>query len=233
MLIEQLEENGFEIIGTNTDGLEVIVPNNKRGLYDFICNLWEHDTGFVLEYDIYSKIVIKDCNNYISITEEGKIKEKGSFLTNRSKISLVDELKRAFDMPIIAEALFLYFIEQIPISETIKNNKDIYNFCTSQKAGSEFEIEYHYIKNDDNNIPTKFIEKMQKTNRYYISTKGGALLKKKNNKYTSMAAGLTIEIFNNYIEKDMKDYNIDYNYYISECNKVINVIMNNFQQSLF
>jgi len=39
--------------------------------------------------------------------------------------------------------------------------------------------------------------------------------------YDDVCVGRNITLFNKYIMKDMKDYNIDYNYYIEECYKLI------------
>lgn len=260
MLVERLELAGIECIAANTDGIECRVRKDQEELYYSICKDWEDELGYVLEYDYYSKLVIRDVNNYISITRSGKVKEKGTFLTKRSSISLVDELKRAFDMPIISEALFKYFSEGISVEDTISNHKDIYDFCSSQKMGSKFKAELHQIIYNEHDMPIYNIVTLQKTNRYYISSSlqgelTGILKKRDVEKsikptdsmivseqsditstslgVSNLASGQYVTIFNDYIDKSMEEYNIDYNYYITEAKKIILTVTNNFQYDLF
>jgi hypothetical protein len=59
-----------------------------------------------------------------------------------------------------------------------------------------------------------------------MSTKGGYLYKKdpKDNKLITYCSDSPVIILNNMTEKCIEDYNINYNYYIRECNKIINLI---------
>ena len=45
--------------------------------------------------------------------------------------------------------------------------------------------------------------------------------------------GQPVTLFNNYINKSWEDYNIDYNYYISATQKIIDEIANFNQLKLF
>jgi hypothetical protein len=49
---------------------------------------------------------------------------------------------------------------------------------------------------------------------------------------SNIEAGWLITVFNKYLQKSMKDYNINYRYYINECNKIIDIIENR-QLTLF
>ena len=72
------------------------------------------------------------------------------------------------------------------------------------------------------------IEELQKTVRFYISTNGGTLYKvdRDNNKYINYCVNHRVTILNdNRNSKDIKDYNIDYSYYIYEVHKIINTII--------
>ena len=119
-----------------------------------------------------------------------------------------------------------YFFNNIPIEKTIKDHKNIYDFCGRQKFGRDSYGMIHFLKNNESKG-----EKQQKNVRYYISN-DGATFYKYYNKGTSevIHKGFKVTIFNNYIQKE--DYNIDYSFYISECNKIINVIEDK-QLSLF
>jgi hypothetical protein len=41
---------------------------------------------------------------------------------------------------------------------------------------------------------------------------------------SNIEAGYKVTIFNKYVKKDMNEYKINYDYYINECYKIINVI---------
>lgn len=228
MLIEDLILANFEVISCNTDGITTIVPKDKEQIYNNICRAWEIKTKFELEFNDYSIYARRDVNNYICQYTTSKLKEKGDFITTNLTKTNNTKLK-GVDRKIIAIALKEYFINNISIQQTILNHKNIYDFCTSQRTDDKFINEYHYIKNND-----KIIEKLQKTLRYYISRKGGTLFKvdHKENKYINYCVGRQVTIFNQYIEKQMNDYDIDYSYYLSETQKIIDLIIPK-QLSLF
>jgi hypothetical protein len=216
MLIEELTLNGFKVISANTDGVLCIVNKNKLDLYLKVCKDWENITSLNLEYSYYKKYIRKDVNNYIAIKDNDKIKQKGEFSTELN-------LRKGFDKPIISIALYDYFIHNIPIKNTILNHKDIYDFCTSKKIDSKFTNEYHYIENREPKI-----DKLQKIVRFYVSLNGGILYKKdEEGKIINYCVGKYVTLFNNYIHFDnFNKYNINYNYYISETQKIIDQIIN-------
>ena len=53
-------------------------------------------------------------------------------------------------MRIVPISLKNYFIYNIPIEETIKNHKDIYDFCLRLKTNSKSIPIYKYIENGKN-----------------------------------------------------------------------------------
>ena len=62
MLIETLEENGFEVISANTDGVTTIVPKLKRNEYNEICMAWSNNTLFNLSFSKYIRYTRRDIN---------------------------------------------------------------------------------------------------------------------------------------------------------------------------
>ena len=218
MLIEALALAGFKVISANTDGLITLVPKDKYNEYIEVCQTWEIWSKLKLEYTNYSKYIRKDVNNYITIKEDGSTKEKGDFLSV-DKISL----RQGIDKPIISKALYNYFVKGIAVEETIYNDDCIYNFCIAKKTDAKFVNEFHTLKNNIHHI-----EELQKTVRFYISTNGGTLYKvdRDNNKYINYCVNHRVTILNdNRNSKDIKDYNIDYSYYIYEVHKIINTII--------
>lgn len=85
-----------------------------------------------------------------------------------------------------------------------------------------------YLIYDKNKI------KLSKNTRYYISNSGGSLYKHNINddRIIGVNVGFITTIFNNFEEKPMKDYNINYEFYIKECRKIIDSIEDK-QMSLF
>lgn len=221
MLIEDLVLHDFQVISANTDGVTVIVEREREEEYYEVCRNWETKTRFNLEYTYYTKYARRDVNNYIAIQDNGQVKTKGIFL------NYID-FNKGYDKPIVSLALYEYFVNNTPIETTIRQHKDIYDFCIAKKIDDKFTNEYHYIK--DGKLQ---VERLQKSVRYYVSNSGGSLLKvDENGNKTNYESTKVVTVFNDYVEKDISEYNIDYAYYINQTQKVINEIINP-QLSLF
>lgn len=201
----------------NTDGSEIRIPKDKSDLYLKVCKDWEAITGLTLEYAEYDKIVLRDINNYIGVYTNGKVKYKGDF-------ELIKACHKNTSFMIVPIAVSNYFVKGIPIEETIHNHKNIYDFCGKQKFNSDSYGQTHTLSTDETGNPIELIEKQQKTTRYYISNKGATFLKvfPEKNKSNFINKGFLVTIFNNYEEK--ADYDLDYNFYILECKKLIETI---------
>lgn len=232
MLAERLADiPNSQMLMSNTDGLEIIIPRNYESLYYEICKQWESETKLVLEFADYSKIWCRDINNYGCVTTDGKIKNKGCFEVDKM-IGTEPAYHKDNSFRIIPLALQEYFTKDIPVEETIKNHTNIYDFCGRQKFKLDSYGETHSIKKVNGSFITN-IQKQQKNVRYYVSN-GGETFIKRYNKGTSelIHVGYTVNIFNNYVEKEFKDYNINYSFYIKECYKIIDEI-DSKQLSLF
>jgi hypothetical protein len=214
MLIEKLSLCGFKVISANTDGIVTIVPKDKRSLYEICCKTWEEQTHFNLEFTEYKKYIRRDVNNYITLKKDNKTKEKGVFVINNN-------LQQGIDKPILSKALYDYFINNIEVETTIHNCSNILDFCVSKRTDDKFINEYHYV-----NGTNKKVDILQKTLRFYMSTKGGYLYKKDptDNKLITYCNDSLVTILNDNIDKPIEEYNINYTYYIKECNKIINLI---------
>jgi hypothetical protein len=226
MLIEQLMINNFEVISCNTDGITCKVKRSRLQEYKDICEKWSKQTKFELEYKNYKIYARRDVNNYLALVD-GKLdefnpKEKGDFIT--TNLTKTNNVKlKGVDKKIIAIALREYFVNNKPIIDTIKNHINIYDFCTAIRSDNKFSNEYHHIVNGKLQIDT-----LQKTNRFYVSNSGGSLFKidKKENKVINYCAGKNVIIFNKFIQyPKISNYNINYNYYITETQKIIDLII--------
>ena len=205
------------------DGITIRV---KRSDYNKCINVSDElmkETNMSYESVNYNQMIIQDVNNYLAQYESRDCKYKGLFEIDK-------ELHKDPSMKIVPIALYNYFIKNIPILDTLKNHNNIYDFCLRLKVNKGWNVIYKSIS-DDLKISNK---QLSKNVRYYVSNLGGAKKKKNYNddRLTGVNVGYVTTIFNNYEKKEMKEYNINYNFYLVECNKIINSI-NNLQLSLF
>ena len=233
MLIEWLVEGGFKVISANTDGIVTIVPKDKLDNYYSICKKWEKYLNFSLEYTDYELYVRRDVNHYFAVKTGDKpiderVKYKGALNPNLHK----EELTKGYKQPIVATAISNYYLKDIPIMETLREHKDILDFCSTQKPGANFSLELHNVTSGKVTII-----KLSKDIRFYVSkgcTKllSGLLLKNditlkegQPRKYTNIVSKRNITVFNKKIDFDnFDDYKIDYGYYYTEASKIINAI---------
>ena len=221
-LIEKCILNNWQVISTNTDGIEIRIKKTEYENYLREVKKVEEQFEIVFEHDTYKKIVYKSVSAYIAQTISGKIKKKG-FFKYKDEIPLGDSVNEL----VVAKALENYFIKNIAIESTIKNpeehNLHIYDYCCSKKVNKGYEIFY-------NN------EKQQNLNRYYFSTPAPLLFKRKKGKNTMehLHVGDPVILFNTYKEKQWQDYNINYNHYVAKTRKIIEEIeINKRQLTLF
>ena len=227
MLAEKLVEIGCKIIQANTDGLFLICKKNKYEEYQKVCKEWEKLTKLELEEDRFEAMYQYAINDYIAVKEgyhktkdKKLIKTKGMFITEVL-------LGKGLSPKIIPEALINYFVDNIPVEETIKNCRDIRKFLKAEKTGKQWTVEY----ND---------KIQQRINRFYVSNNGYYLWKFKTDsgvkEYQNMLKGYAVTLHNTfYSDEDLQwkyaqgetfesIYDINYNYYISQCKKIINDI---------
>jgi hypothetical protein len=221
MLVERLGEQipDLQLIMFNTDGYEVKINKKYKDLYFKIRKQWEIETGLVLESDEYVKMWISNVNNYGCITTKSKVKNKGQFEVDKV-IGGEPAYHKDNSFRIIPLAIQEYYVNNVPIEETIYNHKNIYDFCGRQKFNKDSYGEIHYLK--DNDI---VIEKQQKNVRYYISKSNKKFVKQYLKGSTELInKGYEVEIFNKFIDKEFKEYKINYNFYITEAKKIIQIL---------
>jgi len=230
MLVEELTENGFQVISANTDGILSKVPKDKAELYYSICNKWSEYLDYELEFVKYKKYIGRDVNNYIAIKEDDSVKEKGIFTKDKTKLH--DYLKKGYNMPIISIALYEYFVNNKPIIDTIKNHKDIHDFFIAQKIGRGYSPkEINLINFGEDEVLINEYE-LQHTIRFYASKSGSVLIKSKSlgdnkERSSSLLKKQYVTIMNDLIlYDDFKDYNINYLFYIKQTQDIIDDIHN-------
>lgn len=202
-MMELLILNGFSIISANTDGIEVLVETSKLSLYNNLLEQHAKQYNLIWETDEYKFIYYSNVNNYIALTNSGKIKCKGEFVYEKV-------LDGSNDVLIVPIAVKEYFVNNIPIEETIKNHKNIYNFCSAKKIAKNYRIIY-------NN------ETQQQLNRFFVSKKGAYLYKQKESKntYEHVFKDGGVILLNQKTNKTPQELQVDFQYYIRKANEVV------------
>lgn len=218
--VERCELEGIYSVISNTDGIVFKVPNDKIELFKSISSEVESQYRIKFEYTNIEAIYMLNCNSYILI-KQGKedvkyrTKVKGLLLTTI-------QLDKGYNTPIIANSVYNYFIYNTPIEQFIKSDdRTIYEFLTCVKFDKFAKVESHILK--DNNI---VIKTLQKTNRWYYSNYQSKIFKvdthKGNKRMTDVSANYKVSEVNRIDNnKPIKEYNINYHYYVSQARKLI------------
>ena len=234
MLIEAYELADIHVISANTDGVTIKVHKDKVEKMNEINKWWMDLTSYELERTDYAKIIFSTVNDYLAIKTDGEIKKKGDFLTDF-------ELHKNKSARIVPIALEHFFVNDVPVADTIRNHTNIYDFCLRQKASKDFHYEGH--SKETKTVYNKLI-------RYYVSNTGEKLLKVKNENSDSTAvdvsqveAGEWLMTVCNHLTPDHPLDNINHAYYIERAERIIHkiqlegkkrkVIVNPNQMSLF
>mgnify|MGYP005911848013 FL=1 len=165
------------------------------------------------------------------------IKTKGMFITEVL-------LGKGLSPKIIPEAIIKYFVDGIPVEDTVKGCTDIKKFLMSEKTGKQWHVEY-------------MNQEIQRMNRFYASTDGAYLWKWKGigehcawnpselsdmaywsliqegkdpynpplvpdtKQYQNMLTASGVTLLNMFDDKPIEDRKINYRYYLRECYKII------------
>ena len=230
MLVEWLELAGFNVVGANTDCVEVFVPKERKEEYIGICDKWEELTSMTLDHEAFTAIYRMSCNHYIGLYADDEgiqlmngdkpyFKEKGSMV-------VYPDIIKGFEHPVVGIAVQAYFIEGTPIEKTIKShiNTDMYailDYCMTTRCGRDYVMMWGD-------------EKVQKTNRYYASRTGKYLFKKKGEKLSNVLGDSPVVIANKVTANNIVDKTaINYPFYINKARKIILQIEGTGQLKLF
>lgn len=217
MLAEQLMTIG-DIIQVNTDGITVKIKKNQESNYYQICKEWEQTTQLTLEYAQYSKMMIRDVNNYIAVYTNGKPKCKGTFEFENFP------LHKNKSENIIAIAIYNWFVNNIPIEDTIKNHNNILDFCIGVRTKSDSKFIYLDKNAKEYSLP--------KTLRYFISNRGVVIKKRFHDGRTHYLnvhpqRGRTFyqTMLNQYEVTNAHSYDVNYSYYIFKTKEELHNIL--------
>jgi len=209
----------------NTDGLEMMIPSDYKDKYFEICREWEEMTNLNLEHDEYSKLILRDVNNYIAVYKNGKTKCKGFFeykdlALHKNKSFLV-----------IPKAVYEYLVNGVKPEDYLEINKNLYDYCGAVKAKGSWFFTERFVKDN------QYVDKsLQKINRYYISNKGTKIMKCHNDgREIQVEAGKWMQTICNdiqpFLNVPFESLDINKQYYLDKIYKEIENVTSKISKS--
>ena len=209
MLVDRLLELDCKIVQVNTDGVMYIAKKANRSLVQEAITEVEQLTQLTFESDDYEAFYQYAINDYFGV-EKGYsqshdpklIEKKGMFITD-------PRLGKGLAPAIIPKAVINYFLTKQPTSEYIKNSKNIEDFLMYQRVDKKFKVLH-------GDVP------IQRINRFYASTNDYSLFKvDPTGKVANMLTKSGVTILNKMNDIPIEGRHLNYQYYISEANKII------------
>lgn len=195
---------GVELIQVNTDGITVKVPFHQEENVLKTSNDWEVLTGLTLESTRYSKMFIRDVNNYLAVTVDGKVKAKGAYSFQKTLLQNKSELA-------IPKAAQDFLLNGTPILNALKSYpvSDFYTLCKTPK-----EAKLKYGSKILNQRVTRYVvtKDGDYLTRVYPPLHGGSEWRPK------LVVSAPVTICN-----ELEEVNIDYDYYVEEVIKLCHI----------
>jgi hypothetical protein len=220
MLLEDiLKLEGATSVQSNTDGITFRVKRSDSDEVDRLVKEWEDITKLEMERNDYSKMYIRDVNNYVAVYEKtGQMKAKGAY-------EVTDQHHKNQSMLVVQKAVQANLAKDVPIEEFIKNHDVNHDFMLRTKIPKSFSL----VSEDDEGVQ----KKEQNISRYYVSTHPEArslyklmppLKGKEEIRKNSVEAGRKCIVCNNILDFSKE---IDYDYYIDEAKKLVDIFKEN------
>lgn len=209
MLVDRLLELNCKIVQVNTDGVMYIAQKAQREAVQEAVSEVEQLTQLTFESDDYEAFYQYAINDYFGV-EKGYsqshdpklIEKKGMFITD-------PRLGKGLAPAIIPKAVINYFLTKQPTSEYIKNSKNIEDFLMYQRVDKKFKVFHGETL-------------IQRINRFYASTNDYSLFKvDPTGKVENMLTKSGVTILNKMNNIPIENRHLNYQYYISEANKII------------
>ncbi len=201
-----ITQPGFEVIQVNTDGVTVRLPKNQRRHLDLISTEWQNRTGLQLESVDYSIMAVRDVNNYISVTPDGKVKRKGAY-------EIDPDWHKDHSSLVVQKAVSAWLLNGTDPTEFIYAHADAYDFM-------------RHVKVRRSDTLTWGDETIQNTTRYHIALAGKPLTKHMpplagavGDRMIGVDVGWDVQVCNRAVDFDWK--NLNRRFYITEAEKLI------------
>jgi hypothetical protein len=246
MIAEELFKlKDIQVIQFNTDGLSIKYHIEKKEEVHRIMREWQNLTGLTLESAEYSRMFIRDVNNYIAEYTDGSLKRKGAYEYKM-------DWHQNHSSMVVAKAAEAALVKGTDIREFIFNHENVMDFMLRAKiprkstllwGGKAVQNVSRYYISTDGDIfeklmpptgePGTYKRANKLTDEYYhrilnhVGDKWDERIHTKNKsihqeRRSGIHPGWTVQVCN-----DITDYNfsdINYEYYIQETKKLVEVL---------
>jgi hypothetical protein len=201
--------DGLEMVQANTDGVTVRVERDKLKSVEAVCKEWEKETKLELESAYYSRMFIRDVNNYIAEYEGGKLKRKGAY-----EYEL--DWHKNFSSLVVQKAAEAHLVHGKDIEEFVRNHDDPYDFYLRAKVPRSSRL---MLRGDGEE------KQLRNITRYFVSNGDGQLIKimpplpKKPDKEREIAVNKGWNVTVHDVLAPLED--INYGFYIGETLKLV------------
>ena len=209
MLVDRLLELNCEIVQINTDGVMFIAKKTAKDEIQETVSEVERITQLTFESDNYEAFYQYAVNDYFGVVDGYEQSHNSELIEKRGMFRTEPVLGKGLAPTVIPKAVINYFLTKQSVSEFIRQQTDIHDFLMSQRTDKKFKVRHG----------DRFV---QRINRYYASTNGYSLYKvDKDGKEENMLTKSGVTILNKMDDLPITERHINYNYYISEANKII------------
>ena len=209
MLVDRLLELSCKIVQINTDGVMFIAKKTAKDEIQETVSEVERITQLTFESDNYEVFYQYTVNHYFGVVEGYGQSHNPELIEKRGMFRTEPVLGKGLAPAVIPKAVINYFLTKQPVSEFIRQQTDIHDFLMSQRTDKKFKVRHG----------DRFV---QRINRYYASTNGYSLYKvDKDGKEENMLTKSGVTILNKMDDLPITERHVNYNYYISEANKII------------
>lgn len=222
MLAEQLMElSQLEMIQVNTDGITIRYPRIYSVWVHDVVAWWEQMTGLQMEYANYSRMFVRDVNNYIAEYVDGTVKTKGAYQYQYG----ADEWHKNQSAKVVAHVANEYLLHGKDVRTTLMTHTDYHDFMLNTKIPNNSSLLWGS-------------DVVQNVSRYYVSKEGKPLTKlmpptpeqvsqiergievktlKQGMRHFAIQKGFNVCVCNNWSDATMA---IDFDYYIQAVEKL-------------
>lgn len=209
MLVDRLLELNCEIVQINTDGVMFIAKKTAKDEIQETVSEVERITQLTFESDNYEAFYQYAVNDYFGVVDGYEQSHDPELIEKRGMFRTEPILGKGLAPTVIPKSVINYFLTKQPVSEFIRQQTDIHDFLMSQRTDKKFKVRHG----------DRFV---QRINRYYASTNGYSLYKvDKDGKEENMLTKSGVTILNKMDDLPITERHVNYNYYISEANKII------------
>ncbi len=163
LVAELIKVPGLSMIQCNTDGVTYHCPREYIEHTRNVCKWWEGFTKLNLEEALYSRMMIRDVNNYIAEYEGGSVKLKGAYGYDRRWSQDASAL-------VVSKAVEAHLVRGENVEDFIRNHRDEFDFMCMAKVPRSNSLVMRWAEFDVD-LPLANIV------RYFVSEDGGSLVK--------------------------------------------------------